>query len=277
MSDLMTIIRERPFRRGSIKIFLAIILCGIATFTFLSFHASKPVQHISMGSHPIETLIKEARLQFSETRQKQSRTLAEAVEEYKRRHEMHPPPNFDLWYAFAEANNVQMIDDYDTIQDLLKPFWGMTPASIRRNARESLGAEGTHLMGLLIRNGQVASRTVSHWTTDTIVEMTRKFVHHLPDMDLVFNVHDGPSVVIPHDLLHQLVVNGQKHQAISLQHDPPHDFFSERAKDIVDDIPGHYGTNILHIGHQTVWEQQITSCPLNSPVRIDGGTDLTSS
>lgn len=191
---------------------------------------------------------------------------------------MHPPPKFDIWFAFAKANNVRMIDEYDTIQDLLRPFWGLEPAEIRQRVRYAIGAEGSHLMGLLIRNGEVSNRTMDDWSSIAIVNMMQKFVHHLPDMDLMFNVHDEPSVVVPHDMLNHLVLTAQKHQAISLQHEPPHNAFSPRPFDLVDEIPIHYGTNVLRIDRQTIWHQLIASCPLDSPVRNpQGATDLTSS
>ena len=66
---------------------------------------------------------------------------------------MHPPPHFDVWYDFAQSKNVQLIDEYDVITDLLKPFWGVHPATIRANARDTLGAENSRFPGLLIRNG----------------------------------------------------------------------------------------------------------------------------
>ena len=103
--------------------------------------------------HPIEDLIYKSRTQFSETLAKQSRTLEEAVREYTARTDMPPPPKFDVWFAFAQANNVLMIDEYDIIHDLIKPFWGLPPSTIRQNARDAIGAEDGAYVGFRLRNG----------------------------------------------------------------------------------------------------------------------------
>jgi hypothetical protein len=191
---------------------------------------------------------------------------------------MHPPPRFEKWFAFAKEHNVQMIDEYDTIQDLLRPFWGMTPATIRAKVREALGAEETHLSALLIRDGEIANRTVATWVTDALSQVLRSIVQDLPDMDLLFNIHDEPSVVVPDNVLDHLVTEGRKQQIRSLENPAPINSFSRRPADLVDNIPQHYGTTFIHISRQTAWTHFVESCPLDSPVRdLNGGTDLTSS
>src|SRR5712671_5600135 len=61
-------------------------------------------------SHPIARLINDANEAFEHKRARQSATLAEAVEEYRRRYGMPPPPNFDKWFRFAQQKGVQLID-----------------------------------------------------------------------------------------------------------------------------------------------------------------------
>ena len=224
-----------------------------------------------MRNHPIEDLIRVARTEFMGTVAKQSQTIADAVQTYRMRTGMHPPPKFDAWFSFAQKNHVQMIDEYDTIQHLLLPFWGLSPHTIRQSVRDAFGAENNYLMSIQIRNGEVRHRSHDDWSLAAVAEMIRKFVHHLPDMDLLFNVHDEPSVVIPNDMLNHLVSSARL-----AQHDSPHNMFSGRPIDLVDEIPGHYGTNVLRIGRQTLWQQLVASCPVSSPVRM-GGSDFTES
>jgi hypothetical protein len=270
---------ERRIQRGTIKkvaMVVAAVVLVTGGLSNLPTVTRRPA--VIMDNHPIEQLIRTSRYQFSAKLAKQSQTLPEAVQEYQRRNGMHPPPKFDKWFEFARVNNIQMIDEYDTIQDLLKPFWGISPAIIRARAREAFGAEETHLSALLIRAGDVANRTVQTWVTDALVDVLRPFVQELPDMDLLFNIHDEPSVVVPHDMLGHLVVEAGKQQAQSLTHTTPVNAFSKRPADLVDSIPQHYGTEVIHISRQTAWTYFIQSCPLDSPVRnITGGTDLTSS
>jgi hypothetical protein len=65
--------------------------------------------------HPIHRLIRDAETAWHAKVSRQSKTLEEAVAEYRRRHKMAPPKGFDAWYKFAVANNVSLIDEYDSI------------------------------------------------------------------------------------------------------------------------------------------------------------------
>lgn len=51
------------------------------------------------GPHPIYELISRAERDWEAKLQRASKTLDEAVAEYKRRYERRPPKGFDLWYA----------------------------------------------------------------------------------------------------------------------------------------------------------------------------------
>ena len=254
--------------------YLTAMLCVVITFASIR-HVYGPMQP-TMSDHPIEELIRTSRARFFETLAKQSRTLDEAVHEYNARTGMHPPPKFDQWYAYAKSNDVQMIDEYDIIQDLLRPFWGVPPATIRHYVRDALSSEDNEFMGIFIRNGQV-SKVINTGNCDSYengnVKILQNFVHHLPDMDLLFNCHDEPSVIIPRDMLDRLVATARKNH----RHKKPYNFFSERPSDVVDDIGYHYGTNVFNPVGKMVWNTIIQSCPLDSPVREIGGTDLSTS
>lgn len=51
--------------------------------------------------HPIYQLIRDARDEWDNKVARQSRTLKEAVEEYKRRYRFEPPRGFDKWWAYV--------------------------------------------------------------------------------------------------------------------------------------------------------------------------------
>jgi Glycosyl transferase family 90 len=266
-------LHPRLHRSTVIKLVVILLLVTIIVASMSKIrHPPQRHRHtlsIPIPTHPIQELIRNANAEFHQLISHQSHTLAEAIEVYKQRNGRLPPPKFDLWFTFAQANNVQMIDEYDTITHLLQPFWGLDPTYIRHIARDALGAEDTHFLGLLIRDGKV-TKNVSDWVSDALAEMMKKFVHHLPDMDLVFNIHDEPSIVIPHDLLNSLVVIAQQKQHIPRT---SQNSFSQRPSDLVDEIPQHYGTSVIRMTHQTAWTQQIRSCPLDSPVRTWQGVD----
>ncbi len=45
----------------------------------------------------------------------QSKTLDEAVINYRRRYNRAPPKGFDKWWEYAMKNDVKMVDEYDQI------------------------------------------------------------------------------------------------------------------------------------------------------------------
>jgi hypothetical protein len=75
--------------------------------------------------HPILTLIKRAEAQWNRKVARQSKTLKEAVVEYRRRYRKNPPKGFDKWWAYAKANRVVLTDEYDQIHHDLEPFWAL--------------------------------------------------------------------------------------------------------------------------------------------------------
>lgn len=96
----------------------------------ISVGPAKQAEHYT--THPILQLVKDAEENHQRLLEKQSKTLDEAVAEYRRRYGIPPPPNFDKWYKFARAKGVAMIDEYDSIHETLTPFWGLKPRTIRR-------------------------------------------------------------------------------------------------------------------------------------------------
>lgn len=95
---------------------------------------SSPFEPIPLdvsNGHPAAQLINAAETEFQNVMDRQSKSLAAAVQEYRRRYGIAPPPNFDKWYEFAVRNEVVMIDEYDMINEMLLPFWAIKPATIR--------------------------------------------------------------------------------------------------------------------------------------------------
>ncbi|KAG5981209.1 hypothetical protein E4U55_003193 [Claviceps digitariae] len=104
-------------------------------------------------SHPASPA--PAKQDLGAMQRRQSKDLHAAVEEYRRRYGMPPPPNFDKWFQFAQDHDVQLVDEFDTIHDLMTPFWGLKPKTIRARAREALGYDNG-LIGIAIRSHQVS-------------------------------------------------------------------------------------------------------------------------
>ena len=222
-------------------------------------------------SHPIYQLITKAEKDHHEIVDRQSDSLAGAVQEYKRRYQIPPPPNFDKWYEFAKARGVQIIDEYDTIYHSLLPFWGLQPSVIRGRAKESLGFDNA-LLGVIIRDGAVISAAGgSEWQQKSTVGMLESFVKYLPNMDLPFNVHDEPRVVVPHDDLSRLVAIA-KTTAMppALDNQTPKNAFSPRPSDMEDGTRPYEvkTTRFNRYAHQPTWTESRMSCSPESPARV---------
>ena len=149
------------------------------------------------GIHPVSKLVATARYEHRNRAEKQSRSLAEAVKRYKHETRISPPPHFDKWYAFAQEHQVPLIDEFDDISAYLRPFWAFSPAAIRRQVATAINAD-EFIIGIYIRNGTVTlTDRGEEWRQTAIKAAVEQFAHLLPDMDLAFNRHDEPRVVIP--------------------------------------------------------------------------------
>ena len=236
----------------------------------------RPPPHVEPNSHPILQLIQLATKDAETTLKRQSKTLEEAVAEYRKRYQIHPPPNFDKWYELAKKHNVQLIDEYDSIYHNLLPFWAIPPDVLRLRVQEALGfvGENSHqnwLMSLTIRNGTVADiKEALVWQQEATSGMMNEFIQYLPDMDLAFNIHDEPRVIIQHDDLQRLV-NKALDEALPANAEiyDPEGTWSPRPKDLNDgkSFKEVRTTRFNRFAHQAVWSYARQSCPPTSPAR----------
>lgn len=232
--------------------------------------SEKPHPPSTSESHPIHQLVSKAEKEQAGLLQSQSKDLQDAVREYKKRYRIPPPPNFDKWYEFAKSKDVQFVDEYDTIYHALLPFWGVKPAVIRARAKEALGFDNA-LMGLLIRDGKVVSAAGgSEWQQKSTTGMVQDFVQHLPDMDLPFNVHDEPRVIVDHTDLERLVEFAKdKAMPPAFTNPSPKNIFSPRPADMDDGKTFHEvkTTRFNRFAHQPTWTNSRISCSHTTPAR----------
>ncbi|KAJ6005279.1 hypothetical protein N7451_003223 [Penicillium sp. IBT 35674x] len=103
-----------------------ITLCSIG----LIFASTK---HHFSHTHPIDLLVHKATIQFDRFSEQaaKSRSLEEAVFEYRNRYHQHPPPGFDKWYEYATHRSSVIIDDFDELHKNLLPFRSVPPRELR--------------------------------------------------------------------------------------------------------------------------------------------------
>jgi hypothetical protein len=174
--------------------------------------------------HPIPKLMDRAKKRWEALKGRQSKTFAQAVAEYKRRYGRKPPKGFDKWcvgalpirphltrirYAFARANNLKMIDEFDLIERDLHAFRALSPASFRARLHY-LQEKFDFCWGIEIEKG-TSKRTgelKNHQRAVDVEALHKRFVHALPDMLMWYSGHDIARTMISYEektRLHNLV------------------------------------------------------------------------
>jgi hypothetical protein len=229
--------------------------------------------------HPVLQLTRNAQSVFNATLKRQSKTFKEAVVEYKRRYKMPPPPGFDEWYKFATDRETVLIDEFDVIYHALLPFWGLNPSVLRARTREDLGFGDNGFMTISIRKGRAFCESSTQlYQRMGIINILGLFAKWLPDMDLAFNEHDEPRVVVAHEELSQRISLGREaHARLSRVYSPSQNYTVSYS--LLDEPPPVSATRYKSLKFQNNWSLSTLSCPPDSPARsLDGNaTDDTSS
>ncbi len=166
--------------------------------------------------HPIDDLIALADGYYNEVLDKESKTLTEAADAYRKRRGRHPPPGFDAWYQFAVERKAVMVEDFfDQIYHDLNPFWGLEPDRIRKEAVD-------YEMTINIRNHTATAESDWFWT-QIWLNMTQTIEHLLPDMDIALNAMDEPRLVIPWETIDKYMAKEKKTRKLT----PPKKVISE--------------------------------------------------
>jgi len=117
---------------------IILALLGIfALYRFARFstsHDEAPSRQVF--EHPIPKLMAEAEAKYQALLDKQSKSLEDAIVEYRRRYKREPPKGFDDWYEFAVGNDVKIIDEYDSMMEDLEPFWNLPGDEFRRRVQQ---------------------------------------------------------------------------------------------------------------------------------------------
>ncbi|KAL6241433.1 hypothetical protein RBB50_011697 [Rhinocladiella similis] len=271
------------------------LICLLATIAFTTFllrrpqvieestsllhghHAheeNQPLLPATSLLHPVHQLVAQADGDFQTVRARQSRSLSDAVAEYRRRYKLPPPPHFDKWYNFAKKRGVELIDEYDTIYHQLLPFWALEPHIIRERTREAIGFDNA-LIAVMIRNGQVTKieggGDMYAWHREATPIMLKEFIKWLPDMDLPFNIHDEPRVVMQHDdLLHHVQVAKDQNIPKAYTAQSLSNSWSPRPSDLGEGIrvKEYKTTRFNRFAHQPTWSDSRLSCSPDSPARV---------
>ncbi|CAI7595471.1 unnamed protein product [Penicillium glandicola] len=193
------------------------VLCGASLVFAVSRHRLAEI-------HPIEYLVNDGKIQHHGylTQASRSKTLRDAVTEYRMRYNQHPPPGFDEWYRYATSRSSAIIDDFDQIYHDLLPFRALAPEHIRAMTHELATNPFNDLGGISIRNGtaivQEGIKPTHAWMVKGAADMMVNFAKYLPDMDLVFNLNDEPRVAVPWEKISMLKRQAEMQEIIPKEH-----------------------------------------------------------
>ena len=273
------------YGRGKTKPWIIALSTAIVFTVILLYNSPSPVAPYTSRydrtscDHPVLQLTRNAQSAFNATLKRQSKTFNEAVVEYKRRYKMPPPPGFDEWYKFARDRETVLIDEFDVIYHALLPFWGLSPSVLRGRTREDLGYGDNGFMTISIRKGRAFCESSTQlYQRVGIKNILGLFAKWLPDMDLAFNEHDEPRVVVAHEELSQRVSLGREaHARLSQVYNPSQNYTVSYP--LLDEPPPVSVTRYKSLQFQNNWSFSTLSCPPDSPARsLDGNAmDLTAS
>ncbi|KAF3909590.1 hypothetical protein AA313_de0205977 [Arthrobotrys entomopaga] len=217
-----------------------------------------PPPHI----HPIAHLMEHGLNEFEALKQRQSKSLRDAVKTYKKRYGIPPPPNFDKWYEFAVSRKSQIIDEYDTIFHQIQPFWGMPPKMIRDRVKEAMGFP-QRLIRMSIRNGKVTEmEDGEQWQREATIGMLYHYRQWLPDMDIAFNIHDEPRVVVPSEDMNKYI---SRAKSVKFTETPKNVFTPFAGDEREPRIKRIDTTKFNEFSRQPIWGSSRLSCPSSTP------------
>ena len=183
LKDSMSVLRSRDFKltRNDVRAMI---------------YGAPPTE--PYARHPIQVLMDEARSQWDEKISSQSTSLDEAKDEYRRRYRREVPRGFDVWYEWAIVNGVQLIDEYDSITDMISPFLSLSPAELEARIKGMSDEHGSHAI-LEVRDGVQQPWRGATWRKpvlddwdDYVVNIARM----LPNITLPIHLHDGPALYL---------------------------------------------------------------------------------
>jgi hypothetical protein len=174
----------------------------------------------------IEKRIQEAVLTWNALEAQQSKTLSEAIIEYRRRYKREPPSRFDEWYAFAVRHRYVLVDEFNSLNADLKPFRCFNASEFRE--RLELASQVGSTVTYRIVKGHInltwhkipKNKRFISW-----MDLYKKAFERLgteaslPDIIFTYSIPHGPRVYVPFASMQQCSsVANRKAKTMNMHH-----------------------------------------------------------
>ncbi|KAH6891741.1 capsular associated protein [Coprinopsis sp. MPI-PUGE-AT-0042] len=247
--------RQRPFDEFQKQLPITPTATSSTGWWFSKKQLKKELKSPTVQQHPIPQLMEEAQRKFSDKLARQSKTLSDAVVEYRRRYKREPPKGFDDWWEFAKRFNVQMVDEYDILMEDLAPFYDLSGWKFGGACNRYVGTLPSIDL-VRVTNGVVEVLNMRKGFRDSEVSarargfrsMMGKFASTLPDMDFPINAKAEGRVLIPWE--HRQYPNLTK---------------ADSSGGVDEMLGGYFDPDWRDDG--TVWNAWRRTCPLEAPAR----------
>jgi hypothetical protein len=152
--------------------------------------------------HPIYELMERAEDKWNNLLRSQSKTLQQAVQEYKKRYGLHPPAGFDAWFEFCKKHNVKIVDNYDQMMKDLLPHHALEPELFIKRSQELEGTTFTYTLD--VTPDQVELTGERSWSArpkhiQSLIDGFKEFLPADFKLRVSGSDHDTGSVILGRD------------------------------------------------------------------------------
>jgi hypothetical protein len=105
--------------------------------------------------------------------------------------------NDEKRYAFARANNVLLIDEFDLINKDLALYRAFNSTGFRARLDHTVTTFDA-TWTITVKDGKASRGGIlgHHDRAKGVVALLKRFVHHVPDLTMAYNGHDGARIPV---------------------------------------------------------------------------------
>ncbi|KAF9489272.1 hypothetical protein BDN71DRAFT_1456377 [Pleurotus eryngii] len=163
------------------------------------------------GRHLVIELVERAEKEWERKHQRASKTLSEAVTEYKRRYKHLLPIGFDNWWQYVQDNDVKLPDEYDSIYKDLEPFWSIRPRDLLQIQAAQENIPGAYIIAkepnASVGISNVVRSRVNPMPMEALIsgyqglfDLLKHVEHMLPPFRIPVSPHDNPNLVSDYEV-----------------------------------------------------------------------------